>query len=111
MHYLHRFNLLPYNCARFSALNFPLPHRVATFLGEKAAKNLLEEDESGIFYLEKTDNCEKLRALVKAHREARIAILQEMFSNRIMRDECTSKLHKKYRVWLVVVGGHQLLSL
>ncbi len=69
-HYLWRFNLPPYNCAHFSALNFPLQHRVATYLGDKAAKNLREEDESGIFYPEKTDNCAKLRALLKAHREA-----------------------------------------
>ncbi len=90
-------------------LNFPLQHRVATYLGDKAAKNLREEDESGIFYPEKTDNCMKLRALVKAHQGARVSILEEMFSKCVMHDECTSKLHKKYRVWLV--GGHQLLSL
>ncbi len=68
-HYLQRFNLPPYNCTHFSALNFPLQHRVATYLGDKAAKNLREEDESGIFYPEKTDNCAKLRALLKAHWE------------------------------------------
>ncbi len=72
-------------------------------MGEKATKNLQEEDESGFFYPEKTDNCAKLRALLKAHHKARVAILEEMFSKCIMHDDCTSKLHKKYRVWLV--GG------